>query len=698
MIEILGMKPRNNSLGEMLEREISKFKGVEGFYYRGFPVISITDGGVTLDGILCSNKHGVVVFHFTEEREVNDDFIETIDEIHMKFISKLSEVKALTKNRILNVPMNSVVFCPNFANFSDISYEEGLLVSNDIEEIAKHIAKIEWSNGELLEVLLSNIQSLSKLKPKKKRLYVKKLDSKGSVLKKLENSLATLDSSQTTAVLVNIDGVQRIRGLAGSGKTIVLARKVAHIHSQNPHWKIAVTFNSRSLKEQLKNLITAFADEDGINWDNIDIIHAWGGTKTSGVYYKACLLHNIPYYDFSSAQSLVEQEETPFQAACKSFLDAKKKDLPLYDFILVDEAQDFSVEFLRICYSLLKDEKRLVYAYDELQNLGDQSMPSPEQIWGKKEDGTPLVSFTSEEQDITLDICYRNPGPILTTAHALGFGIYHTPMIQMFDFEGLWTEIGYQRVDGELIEGKEVVLSRTEKSSPSLLSSHNSINEMIQFNKFDNKTDQSNWIAMEIVKNITEDEILPSDIVVIHPDAIRMRREVGYLRDVLFNHGVNNSIAGITSSPDEFFSDNSVTFTSIFRAKGNEAAMVYIMDADYCNVDYQLSKRRNILFTAMTRTKAWLRVCGIGHNFDGLIKEFEQVKNKNFTLDFRYPTGPEREKMKVVNRDMTSHERQRVHAAKVNAQNLSNLLDGQVKIEDIPEDLRTALIKKLMGE
>ncbi|MDU1653361.1 MAG: ATP-binding domain-containing protein [Leclercia adecarboxylata] len=698
MIEILGMKPRNHTVSDIVEESVSKLTDTSGYYYRGFPVIFLSEGSVTLDGLLCSRKHGVVIFHFSESRELNQDNIDTVDEMHMKLVAKLSEVKALTKQRVLNVPITSIIFAPNCINTSDFECDAGLVISNKISDVSTLIETINWDDGSLLDVLLSNIQSLSKLKPRKKRSYVQKIDSKGSVLKKLENSLATLDSSQTTAVLVNLDGVQRIRGLAGSGKTIVLARKIAHIHSQNPHWKIAVTFNSRSLKEQLKNLITAFADDNGIDWDNVDIIHAWGGVKTEGLYYNACIAHNIPYYDFSAAKSLAEPNETPFQAACKSFLDKKQGDKKLYDFILIDEAQDFSVEFLRICYSLLGEEKRLVYAYDELQNLGDSSMPSPEQIWGLDENGKPIVSFNSEDQDITLDICYRNPGPILTTAHALGFGIYHNPIIQMFDFEGLWTEIGYNKVDGELVEGKDVILSRTEKSSPSLLSSHNSIDEMIQFIKFNDKTDQANWIANEIIKNITQDEILPSDIVVIHPDTMRMRSEVGQLRDILFQHGINTSIAGITSSPDEFFSDNSVTFTSIFRAKGNEAAMVYIMDSQYCNVDYELAKRRNILFTAMTRTKAWLRVCGIGQYFDGLVNEYNEVKRREFTLQFRYPTGPEREKMRLVNRDMTSQERKRVHQAKLNAHNLSVLLDGQVRVEDIPEELRLALIKKLAGE
>lgn len=38
------------------------------------------------------------------------------------------------------------------------------------------------------------------------------------------------------------EGPQRIRGLAGSGKTIVLALKAAYLHTQYPDMKIAVTF------------------------------------------------------------------------------------------------------------------------------------------------------------------------------------------------------------------------------------------------------------------------------------------------------------------------------------------------------------------------------------------------------------------------------------------------------------------------
>lgn len=698
MIDFFGIESGNIGITRIFESGLSEFQHFTGQYFRGFPIIYLSDSSLKINGLLCSAQVGAVICHITEDDNLDDEYLDSIDQIHMKFKSKLGEVKELRKNRALHVPINTIVFCPNLPNPNEYSGAEVTFISN-VNDLHKILPEIKWDHPESLNALISNIQSLSKLKKDRKRPISENSASKGNVLRKLDSMLSVLDPSQLRAVLENIDGVQRIRGLAGSGKTIVLARKVAHIHAQRPDWKIAVTFNSRSLKAQFKKLIEAFSDEDGIDWNKIDVIHAWGGASSKGLYFEACLAHNITYHDLSGARAIKKDNEEVFQAVCRDFLDKKTKDIPLYDFILVDEAQDFSDEFLQLCYSLLDENKRLVYAYDELQNLSDRSMSAPEQIWGENAEGNPNVTFKNKEQDVTLDICYRNPGPILSSAHALGFGIYHSPMIQMFDYEGLWQEIGYEVVDGKLAEAERVVLARNQTSSPSLLSGHNEIDEMINFNHFNSTASQSEWIASQILKNIREEELLLSDILVIHPDTKRMRTEVGYLRSLLFEAGINSSIAGVTSSPDEFFYDNSITFTSIFRAKGNEAAMVYIMDAQYCNLEDKKAWRRNILFTAMTRTKAWLRVCGMGTAFEELNNEFNIIKKNNFTLDFVYPTAKEREKMRVVNRDMTSSERRRVNEAKRSALNLNALLaDGTVNLEDIPLHVREQLIKKLTGE
>ena len=73
------------------------------------------------------------------------------------------------------------------------------------------------------------------------------------------------------------------------------------------------------------------------------------------------------------------------------------------------------------------------------------------------------------------------------------------------------------------------------------------------------------------------------------------------------------------TTPDVFFAENeeSVAFTGIYRAKGNEAAMVYVINSDLCyDSTFELAKKRNQLFTAITRSKAWVRVLGVGENMN----------------------------------------------------------------------------------
>ena len=71
---------------------------------------------------------------------------------------------------------------------------------------------------------------------------------------------------------------------------------------------------------------------------------------------------------------------------------------------------------------------------------------------------------------IVLNTCYRNSRPILSSAHALGFGVYYPKgIIQMFDNPQLWQDIGYEVEEGELKSGEFVKLIRTSKTSPKFL-------------------------------------------------------------------------------------------------------------------------------------------------------------------------------------------------------------------------------------
>jgi len=191
---------------------------------------------------------------------------------------------------------------------------------------------------------------------------------------------------------------------------------------------------------------------------------------------------------------------------------------------------------LLLCYEYLKDPKRLVYAYDELQNLGNRSLPPVEEIFGKNTDGSPRVVIHPPEvgkpkQDIILDTCYRNSRPILATAHALGFGIYRDKgLVQIFENKNLWFDIGYQENDGEIEDGELVTLKRTPKSSPEFLEKHSPIEDLIQFEVFNNAETQTAWLVADIQRCINEDELIPDDIVVINPDPLTTKEAVGAAR------------------------------------------------------------------------------------------------------------------------------------------------------------------------
>lgn len=560
--------------------------------------------------------------------------------------------------------------------------------------------------------MVSVIQAISTIRKGRKKRDVQKQDSRGAKLKRLENSIANLDNLQGRAVIETVDGVQRIRGLAGSGKTIVLALKAAYLHAQHPEWKIAVTFNTRSLKGQFRQLINTFTIEqtnEEPDWDNIQIIHAWGapgGGDRNGLYYSFCQAHGVEYHDYGSAKGKFGRGNE-FEGACQNALDECPNPTGIYDAILVDEAQDFPPSFLRMCYELLKPEKRLVYAYDELQNLSSQSLPSPEEIFGKHADGTPKVRFSPNQhgkpqQDVILEKCYRNSRPVLVTAHALGFGIYRTPnadvgtgLVQIFDHNQLWLEVGYEVTGGDLADGCEVTLSRSPESSPAFLEDHSPTEDLIQFHCFNSKEEQSQWVANAIFSNLSEDELCPDDIVVINPDPLSTRSAVGPIRKQLFELGVNSHLSGVDTSPDVFFDadSKSVAFTGIFRAKGNEAGMVYVINAQDCYSSFgNMAGVRNRLFTAITRSKAWVRVLGVGKNMHALMNEFDQVKENAFSLRFRYPTEEERKHLNIVNRDLTEDELRRVLKKK---DDLAQLLDDLEAGRVYPEDLGADQLKRL---
>jgi hypothetical protein len=239
----------------------------------------------------------VVIFDIVEGTELGDH-AERQDDFFTKLQAKLIQYPALMRRRDLLVKITVATFAPAVRpTAADRDGDYPVLVQD--HDILEFIRAIEWGQTSTFPALAGAIQALSTIrKGGRRRRDAAKENSRGYKVRNLEDSIANLDVDQAAAVIETVEGVQSVRGLAGSGKTIVLALKVAYLHARHPDWQIAVTFNTRSLKGQFERLINTFTIEqtnEEPDWSRVEILNAWGAPgsrERAGLYYKFCAANN----------------------------------------------------------------------------------------------------------------------------------------------------------------------------------------------------------------------------------------------------------------------------------------------------------------------------------------------------------------------------------------------------------------------
>jgi len=172
----------------------------------------------------------------------------------------------------------------------------------------------------------------------------------------------------------------------------------------------------------------------------------------------------------------------------------------------------------------------------------------------------------------------------------------------------------------------------------------------------------------------------PEDIVVIALDDKNARHYFQHLSGALAIQGVssNNIIADPYSEPP-FSIDGKVTLSTVYRAKGNEAAAVFVLGVDA--VSLRTRSGRNKLFTAFTRSKAWLRVSGIGPVAEAIQNEIN-VAHLNFPF-LRF-TMPDLHAVELIQRDLSERT---IKANKIRGEYLARLREEGFSEEEIADIL-----------
>lgn len=676
----------------------------EGTIYLGYPVLATADQRVSVDALLVSSDHGLAAFQFADSIPQDDrDWevcIDAQDRLYRALDSTLSRHDSLRRRRQLAVEINTITVFPTAVSPPPSEPTAHFCAIGDVGAV---VTELRGSSDEMYHALQAALQRVTTIKPAKRRIEVSRDDSRGAVLKEIEKGIANLDQWQKQAAIESPEGPQRIRGLAGSGKTVVLALKAAYLHSQHPDWQIAVTFQSRSLYQQFEDLISRFCYEtsnEPPDFGYLHIFHAWGASNRSGVYKSIAYHLNATARDFNYGASTYGRNAA-FEGVCTELLAiAQQSDAkPLFDAVLIDEAQDLPASFFRLVYEVTSEPKRIVWAYDELQNLSEAEMATTEELFGLRPDGTERVQLASTEgearRDIVLPVCYRNSPWALATAHALGLGIYRDGgLVQYFDDPTLWERIGYVVRSGVFQANRTVELERAESSYPAYFPQLLSAEDAVELKVFASAAEEDAWVAEQIEANLTVDELEHDDILVVLPDSYTSKRRASTLATALARRNIQSHLVGVSNSVDQVFVSDSIAMAHIYRAKGNEAPMVYVLDSQYAAGPGRAVFRRNTIFTAITRSRAWVRICGFGPEMEALADEVVKVRERGFKLRFRVPTSQQLANIRRIHRDRSDEEVRVLEDATRTFDELMRLFaSGELDLNDLPPRIRTQLAR-----
>ena len=662
------------SVVNYLREQESALGLLDAVLYYDFPLFRDTENELHRSYLLLvSRSHGVVLLNVSGsgDRPLDENGIRSKDDqivqLHSIIFGMLLKSKILRSGlREIKPSMTGVLFTPNVAdpvlvNQLDLASESacsfealGHVISRN--QRGAPLSETEWAE---LRAIIEGAKGL--IRPRERVVPDGDADSPAAILAELESEIATFDLDQRRAAMVIVDGPQRIRGLAGSGKTVVLAYKAAQLHLNDANADVLVTFYTKSLYDFVKRLITRFfrqyVDHDP-DWDRIHILHGWGGRNIDGVYHRACLDANISPITLRVAQQAGGRQ--PFDYVCRKLLDTGRVQAR-YDYTLIDEAQDFPPAFYRLCFELTRGgdvDRSVVWAYDELQNIFNVQIRSPREAFGVTEGNRPVIDLDRAGRatdgygmhDIVLHRCYRNPREVLLTAHALGFGIYGDTIVQTLEDEDHWEDVGYKLLHGVLEPGADVVFRRPKENSPLSISERVAKEDIVKGYSFANMNAEVEWICMEI-RSFIAGGLRPDDLMVVCLDDRAARGYFEGIATVLQKDDIQvNNVLASPYSGTGFIVDEAITLTTVYRAKGNEAAVVFAAGVDALLPLRRSRLGRNKLFTAFTRAKGWLRVSGTGPGAEPFVREIEQAMEN--VPDLRF-TCPDPEKVETLQRDLS---------------------------------------------
>lgn len=503
--------------------------------------------------ILLIPGYKIIVVNLEESNDEFDDFFEDFMEDlgylsdKFEYKEKLGRPRKWKRNQIVKVDEVPEDIDSFFRNLEQ--YEHNCDKDKRVSEL-------------LISLLTGSINNISDID----------IDEPETLLDKVKQKIVLFDGDQTRFIFEDIEQPTiRIQGLAGTGKTELLLHKLKELYTSGEENIIAFTCHNKVLSNSLRNRIPEFFTfmkvEEQIAWEErLFVFNSWGSSKilNSGLYSKICQHYGIPFHSFSFGD---------FNKVCLQAikdLNSLETFTPLFDYILIDESQDFSDAFFDLCSMVTK--KSVYIAGDIFQTIF-------------------VKQSTDISPDFLLNKCYRTDPRTLMFSQAVGLGLYERPVINWLNDKEL-KSCGYEIEKN----GNQYTLTRPK------------------IRRFDDSDDIDEFSPV-IIKNMESNNVIEGIIETI--DDIKNNNPTVTANDIgiVFIDGNKNIYKQIDVLEYRIYEEFQWEVTKGYSNKGQVEGTIFVSNRNnvkglefpfvVCVTDEHISQNnslRNVLYMTLTRS------------------------------------------------------------------------------------------------
>ena len=541
-------------------------------------------------------KHKIIFLNLSEEKNTDfenyyEDFIEDLASISDKYEYKeyIGRPRDWKENNTAK------------ANLEDFN-------KGSLKDFLSNCKINDLKNQRIGEFLISLlIGSINDIKQKG-------IEVPETLLEKVKKNIVLFDGDQTRFIYREFSNkTVTIQGLSGTGKTELLLHKLKDIYLKEKNSKIFFTCHNRALANTLKERVPSFFNfmkvDEQIEWEKrLWVSRAWGAEKNinSGLYSYICNFYNIPFSGFGYN---VDYNKI-FSEALDFLNNIPSEDFEYaFDYILVDERQDFPEVFFKVCEKVAKE--KVFIAGDVFQDIFEN------------------LDKKQLEVDIILNKCYRTDPRTLMFAHSVGLGLFENNKFNWFT-DDEWKAFGYilARENNELHLTREPIRRFEDVNTDNFESV-----EIV-------KSTHLNEIISIIKKIIDKDKnTKPDDISIILLDD---NKKIYQYIDTLSNN-INTTFNWTVNRGYETKQkiENTLYISNPNNIKGLEFPYVICVTGGIQNT----YKYRNILYTMLTRSfiQSYL-LLNPTENLEEIEKGLSIINKKKYIRTVE-PTKEEKEKI-----------------------------------------------------